>query len=401
MGAARKPADEEKRLVSLRRYEILDTPRERDFDEIVWLASTICDAPIAAISLVDDNRQWFKAERGLGTRQTERSAAFCAHAILDDSPFVVTDATDDPRFADNPLVTAPPSLRFYAGMPIFGGGFKLGTLCVLDRIPRAITDYQLRALSVLSRQVEVQLELRLHATRLAAVQRQKDELASLLVHDMKNPLSSMLMNAQFIAAGDGDEQTARSAALDIEVGAENMQSMISNMLEVARSDAGELVPNYETVSLRGLLGETEKAMARRADVTGQRLETQCSVEDDRVEIDRSLVRRLIENLVDNALRYSRRSGGIVEIAVGESEPGFVDIAVSDEGAGVPEEMRTRIFERYARIDPQLSNNQGRTGFGLGLASCRMIAEAHRGRIWVENHQPRGSTFRVRLPRRQT
>lgn len=397
MGAARKPTNEDDRLSALRRYDILDTPPEGVFDDLVWLAAKICDVPMAALSLVDTNRQWFKSMIGLSARETSRDVAFCAHAILDDAPLVVNDATDDPRFADNPLVHASPRLRFYAGMPLHGSGHKLGTLCVIDQIPRELTDLQLKALEILSRQVETQLEVRLHACRLAAVQRQKDELMSLLVHDLKNPLSSMLMNAQFLVSGNGDAALNASAAMDIEVGAENMQSMICNILELARSESGELQIAWTDVRMRELLAEVEKSVAMRAEVTGHRFVTSCTASDDLVQGDRELLRRLVENLVDNAFRYTRRDRGVVEVEISAREEGFLDIAVSDEGRGVPEELRGKIFERYARLDPEVSKS-GRTGFGLGLASCRMITDAHHGRIWVESNHPQGSVFRVRLPR---
>lgn len=398
MAAALKPASEIDRIFALRSYGILDTPKEDVFDDIVWLAAKICDVPIAAISLVDDERQWFKAEIGLNLRQTERSVAFCAHTILDDTPLVVPDATADPRFSENDLVTSASHFRFYAGMPLSGAGHKLGALCVIDRIPRELDEFQLRALRVLSRQVEAQLEVRKHAEKLAAAQKQKDELASLLVHDLKNPLSSMLMNAQYLASGDNDIDSLRSAALDIELGAVSMQSMITNILELAQSDSGELKPKFEKVAIRLLLSDVERACAMRSQVSGHRVSFSCNVADT-IDGDRVLLQRLVENLVDNAFRYTRKDKGGIDIEVTAPDDDHVEISVSDEGEGVPDSMRTKIFERYARLESEHGKG-ARSGFGLGLASCRMIAEAHHGKIWVEAREPRGSVFRVRLPRMQ-
>ena len=131
------------------------------FDDITRLAAYVCQTPIAVISLVDRDRQWFKARVGLGPRETSRDCAFCAHAILQDTPLSVPDAMADERFADNPLVTDEPYIRLYAGAPLITPeGFKLGTLCVIDRAPRTLSPEQLAVLRMLSNQVMVQLDLR-------------------------------------------------------------------------------------------------------------------------------------------------------------------------------------------------------------------------------------------------
>ena len=162
------PHNETKRLAALRRYRILDSAAEPDFDDFVRLASFICGTPIALISLIDTTRQWFKARVGWEIEETPREHAFCAHAILGDQTMVVADATIDPRFADNPLVTGSPKIRFYAGSPLIDReGHALGTLCVLDRRPQELPARNREALEALSRQVIVQLELRRNSTELA------------------------------------------------------------------------------------------------------------------------------------------------------------------------------------------------------------------------------------------
>jgi len=140
---------EEERLDALRDYRILDTPDERAYDDLVALAAQICDVPIALISLVDSNRQWFKAKVGLEARETSRDISFCAHAILNDDILVIQDALADSRFATNPLVTCAPNIRFYAGMPLLSpAGLALGTLCVIDHEPRELNAAQIWALGV-------------------------------------------------------------------------------------------------------------------------------------------------------------------------------------------------------------------------------------------------------------
>ncbi len=156
------PENESERLGALRRYEVLDTESERKFDDLTVLARHICDTPIALISFVDAERQWFKSRVGLTASQTPRAVSFCGHAILEEDVMVVPDAAADERFADNPMVTGAPGIRFYAGAPLLTStGHALGTLCVIDRKPRELTDEQLDALRALARQVVAQLELRL------------------------------------------------------------------------------------------------------------------------------------------------------------------------------------------------------------------------------------------------
>jgi GAF domain-containing protein len=160
--------DEAGRLAVLREYGVLDTLPEASFDDIAFLASYICGAPIALVSLVDEVRQWFKAKVGTDIEETPRDVAFCAHAILKpDEVFVVPDAHEDPRFATNPLVRDEPHVRFYAGAPLVSPeGMPLGTLCVFDEVPGYLSPAQNRALSALAREVVVHLELRRTITAL-------------------------------------------------------------------------------------------------------------------------------------------------------------------------------------------------------------------------------------------
>ncbi len=163
------PDNESERLAELRRYDILDTPDEDGFDDLTRLATLICGAPIALVSLVDADRQWFKSRVGLDARETPRAVAFCAHAIKGREVFEVADATADERFRDNPLVTDAPNVRFYAGAPLIAAsGHAMGTLCVIDRIARQLTAEQHEALTLLSREVVARMEMRLLNRRLQA-----------------------------------------------------------------------------------------------------------------------------------------------------------------------------------------------------------------------------------------
>jgi formate hydrogenlyase transcriptional activator len=158
---ARLPDDEQERLDALRTYEILDTPAESGFDDLARLAASLCGTPMALVTFVDADRQWFKATVGLSVEETPRDVSFCAHAILGSDVFVVPDAASDARFVDNPFVTGDAHVRFYAGAPLIAsGGHALGAICVIDRVPRQLTTLQETALAALSKQVVAQLELR-------------------------------------------------------------------------------------------------------------------------------------------------------------------------------------------------------------------------------------------------
>jgi diguanylate cyclase (GGDEF)-like protein len=215
------PVNEQTRLEELESFGILDSRSEPACDDLTFLASQICDAPIALISLVDADRQWIKSAIGLDTKQTDRSHTFCAHAIIEPGRvMVVTDATRDDRFADNPLLLADPSIRFYAGAPLVTStGAAIGTLCVIDRVPRDLTSGQLEALQTLSRQVMAHLELRRLAAGLEHEVKERRQHAGRLERELKrvsylsrtDPLTGLRNRRAFLEAIEAElNRTSRS-----------------------------------------------------------------------------------------------------------------------------------------------------------------------------------------------
>lgn len=198
---------ESDRLVTLRSYRVLDTPPEPTFDNLVQLAASTCQAPIALISLIDEGRQWFKAEVGLGVRETPLDRSICLSAMLQPRLTIVPDLNEDPRFACNPLVTGEPYLRFYAGAVLeTPAGVPLGALCVLDHSPRALTEEQASTLTMLAQQVMSQFELRRiiaeQNERLAA-NRQVEQRQALLVRELHHRVKNTLATVQALVGATG------------------------------------------------------------------------------------------------------------------------------------------------------------------------------------------------------
>ena len=181
MTAAVLPENESERLLALHEYRILGTRPEQSYDDITAIASETCQVPIALLSLVDSDRQWFKSKVGVETDETPRDWSFCAHAILSPEPLIVQDALKDERFRDNPLVTGDPEIRLYAGFPLQNNeAHRIGTLCVIDREPRQLTSSQCRVMKALARQAVSFLELRKRSLRLLEAVCHQDERGGII-----------------------------------------------------------------------------------------------------------------------------------------------------------------------------------------------------------------------------
>ncbi len=246
-----KPGNESQRLAALRQYEILDTLPEQSLDDLTLLAAHICHIPIALISLVDENRQWFKSNIGMPASETPRDISFCGHAILQPDLFIVPDAILDERFAHNPMVVGDPHVRFYAGAPLLApDGHAIGALCVMDRSPRQLTADQLEALRVLSRQVMSQLELRRHieeqhraqlaSARLAAIVEFSDD--AIIGKDLNSIIASWNRGAEKIFGYTAQEMVGASIMRLIP---SDRQAEETHILDTIKR--GESVEHFDTV----------------------------------------------------------------------------------------------------------------------------------------------------------
>jgi two-component sensor histidine kinase len=313
---------QDERLAMLRSYGILDTEREGDFDDIVQLASQLCGTPISVVNLIDQHRQWFKAEVGLGVRETPIESSICAHAILETDFVEIADTLNDPRMAGNPLVSGDPGLRFYAGVLLVGqGGLPLGTLCVLDYQPRQLSDAQRNALRVLGRQVMVQIELR-SALRIADILRREVD------HRVKNSLQLLasLTSLQSRAAPDG----ATRAALDL------VRSRIASIADLHdllhKGDAGGAI-NLEPY-LSSVLGALSANLPAHVTLTAQIAPVE--VTSRHAASLALLVNELVANSAIHAFPDAGRSGRI-SVSLTADPVGGLTLDYSDTGIGIADD----------------------------------------------------------------
>lgn len=332
MEAARHIAEEE-RIEALRSYQILDTPREPEYDEIVSVVSAICDVPISVVNLIDRERQWFKAETGLGVRETPLPASICAHAILQRDLFIVPDTLKDERFCDNPLVTGEPKLRFYAGALLeTPEGLPLGTICVLDYKPRNLNEKQKALLRLMAGQIMKLFELRRQSAkekeareRAESLLAENETLAQEADHRIMNSLqlvASMLAIQKRNMGAEAKEQ--------IEAAERRVQAIATVHRHLLLKGGVEFVEIGSF--LRNLCGSlTESASTLVRDITVQ-------ADDSEVTPDvASAIGLIIAELIANSTKHAFPDGRGGTIAVTFLRAGDSwELVVSDDGVGLPE-----------------------------------------------------------------
>ncbi len=418
MTASAIPANEADRLEALARYDVLDTPAEAEFDDFTWLASRICGAPIALISLVDAERQWFKSKVGLDADETPRDMAFCAHALHGPELFEVPDAFEDARFADNPLVTGALGVRFYAGAPLTTpAGLRLGTLCVIDHVARSLSLEQRESLARLGRQVVAQLELRLakkeledrlaaqiqadeeikalhadlkhHATQLELANRELTDFAYVVSHDLKAPLRGIASLAGWLSADYSEKIGPEGKAqLDLMMGrVMRMNALIDGILTYSR--AGRLKEGRVEMDLARLVPNVIDLLAAPSTI---RVEITTPLPS--VMIEPTKAQQIFQNLLSNAIKYMDKPQGRVCVGCDPDGDDFWRFSVSDNGPGIEEKYFERIFQLFQTLAPRDSVE----GTGVGLALVKRIVEMEGGRVWLESTPGEGATFFFTLPK---
>jgi signal transduction histidine kinase len=406
------PENEDIRLKALHDYEVLDTEPEASFDSIVELASQICNVPIVLVSLVDSDRQWFKAKVGLDAEETSRDLAFCAHAIHQDIPLIVGDALKDKRFHDNPLVAGGPKIRFYAGAPLQNpSGQRLGTLCAIDTVPRQLSEQQIKALQTLSNHVVDLLELRQkhrETVRLnQALVRGHDELLKMsdhnrrflanLNHEMRTPLNALIgFSTRLLKRLEGlDLPGYVTEGLDaIQLASRNLNHLINNVLDLSKIDANKMHCELSPFSAEKLFREVmvinqERAIDNKITLD---LQLQPSVPDCLLG-DKTKITQVLMNVVSNAIKYTPEEKS-VQVQV-DYVDGNLIVRVSDEGIGIAEENLQKIFDEFEQIPNKLSNRSKGTGLGLSIVARLMGLLG--GSINVTSQVGKGTQFILTFP----
>jgi signal transduction histidine kinase len=382
------PPDEAERLRALYELKILDTPPEPDFDDMVRLASYICDTPISLVNLIDRDRQWSKARHGIEEDEIPRDVSFCAHAILGGDLMVVPDATADARFADNPLVGRQRGIRFYAGAPLITTeGYALGALCVIDAAPRRLARPQLKALRALSQQVIAQLELRRFmalmargSARLRELERHLDDL-SRLAGRLREPLSALL--GWLTVPGDA---CARDAVI---ADAGPLHRLLDDLLALVEAAPPAALRQRE-VDLSPLTQRAADAVRPIADA--KHIPVLCtSVTPTLVRADPVRLEQALSHLLFNAVKYTPE-GGRLEVTSGlEAEP-TVRVRNPDLVAGERPGLFGHVYRGAAARGAPEPGAPDR-----GLAAVKAVFDAHHATMALYDRPGDGTSLHVVFP----
>jgi signal transduction histidine kinase len=384
--------DETARLAAVHSYGIMDSGEDKDFDALTALASVICQIPIALITFIDEERQWFKSHHGTDFTENRREWSFCTHAIASDKEImIVPDATLDERFVNNPMVTGPVKVVFYAGVPLINeDGFALGTLCVLDQQTHALTQDQITALKTLAKQVVDKVELRRKIAQLQAVSQAKDDFLGIVSHELKTPITTLKANLQLIdrlkhnAATPIFQKLIDSSSKSLS----KINTMVDELLDMHRYSENHLKLDKTLFTIFEML----HICCNHVRVDGKHELIISGDETLQIYADEHRIDQVVVNFVNNAVKYAPDSR---EIHMNVCKDGdFVKVSVKDSGPGIPTDHLPHIFDRYWRAD---HSSVKYTGLGLGLYICSEIIKSHEGKIGAESEVGKGSTFWFTIP----
>ena len=383
------------RLQTLLRYEILDTADDKAFDELTQLASSICQTPISLISLVDDHRQWFKSKVGIDAPETPKNIAFCSHAILQEKIFEVPNALDDQRFCDNPLVTGTPDIRFYAGAPLIApNGLAIGTLCVIDSEAKTLNENQRQMLTALAKQVISQLELRLRSHQLERMNRERDQLFTMISHDLRSPFNCILgMSRRLSAKVDTlKPNEILKISQSIQASSINVYNLLDEILQWSQQRLGSFRCTPKKHLLRPLVTDAIGLLKDSLDF--KRLKVDLSIDAEMtVFSDATMTKAIMRNLISNAVKYSEADSRISISAKFDEQR--VMVSVVDSGCGIDKALISRLFNQCVASS---EGSEQELGHGLGLSLCGEFIKAQGGKIWVDEDYDSGAKVDFCLPK---
>jgi signal transduction histidine kinase len=379
---------EAERLRTLNNYEIIDTPREGNFDRITKLAALLLNVPVALVSIVDADRIWFKSRYGFREKEIPINNELFTSSFLS-KRFEHMDRTDE-RALINPLLASDSGFEFYASAPLITmDGHNLGTLCVLDRKPREITEKEKKILTDLAEIVIDEMEMRLAARKAYRLQR---DFLNTAVHDLKNPLAAVLGFSD-LSKKEENIKTIHEYNDYIKQAADKMLEIVEGLLKTSLMEMDQIkldcIPVYFSEIIDSVMAGNK--------IQAQKKEQMISVniiDDPIINADPIKLGEALDNLVSNAIKYSPKEEEI-EIIVKQAS-GKAYFEVKDNGPGLTEDEQERVFEKFSRLSAQPTG--GETSTGLGLSISKKLVEMHGGVIKAESEgKQKGSTFSVEMP----
>lgn len=395
------PKNEVERQKELLLYEILDSDKEVEYDEITALAAQICGTDVSLMSLLDNDRQWFKSYFGLELIEAPRELAFCGHTInqenLDDL-FIVENAHLDEDFKDHPYVAEAPNVKFYAGACLLSkNGYPLGTLCVIDSKPVTLNDEQKKSLKTLAKCAQNLMELRrkdLYNKRLLKELGEKNselnQFVNIASHDLIHPVNN-ISSLSNVMIEDSTSTLSDKSLTSLKFIKDSSERLIELIRSVSRYSKYGTDKNYVSIKSKLLFDNilndiNSYVQSKKANVT---------IKDENSTIfgHEPELRILFQNLIINGIKFQQEnSDPKIEINI-KSDKLFTEISVSDNGIGIEKKNYSKIFDLFKRLEVSEKYN----GTGAGLAICKKIVASHNGCIEIESELGKGTTFKIKLP----
>lgn len=392
MKCPKLPPNEASRIAELKKYNLLDTLSEDDFDNITKLIAAVCEVPVALITLLDTDRTFFKSHYGIDFNQSPRNTSFCGHAILHDGDvFIVENSKEDIRFYDNPLIENS-NVQFYAGAPLVNHkGFKLGTLCVFDFKPRKLTEIQITSLKALAKQVVNLIELRKKNKQLEDYQNELynrnnrlSSFAHVVSHDLKSPLANIISLTQILKEAEKSNLSNDSKIYleYIEESSLTLRNYINGILQFYKADE-LLATQKEDVDLSLLFEEIKEILI--TDDTVFKYPNNCKLKN----VNKAALTQIFINLIDNSLKYNLNEKRYIAIDYKQLDE-FHKFEIKDNGMGIDLGVQEEIFSLFKTNG--IKDRNGKEGTGIGLATVKSLVSKLGGSISLDSELGKGSTF---------